>query len=105
MLHHVAHQKAIMTAVNSICHPISGDCGLFPTLHQNLHLSKAHDDILIQDGAANCMLLTAMALVAQLGPNNLDHNARRMHQHRSFCLYFLAAGIIFLCEEAEGNLY
>jgi hypothetical protein len=33
----MVHQEAYMTVVNTVCHPNTGNCGLFVTLNHNLH--------------------------------------------------------------------
>ena len=83
MFHHVAHQEPNTATVSTICHPDTCDCGLLATLNQNLHLPKAHNHILLQHGAANCMLLTGASMVAHQRADNLNHNAGRVSRYYS----------------------
>ena len=83
MFHHVAHQEPNATANDAIRHPIANDRSLLTTLNQNLHLPKAHDHILLQHRAANCMLLTGAAVVVHQCTDNLNDNAWRLSHHSS----------------------
>jgi hypothetical protein len=81
MFHNVAHQEPNTATVSTIGHPDTGHCGLLATVNQNLHLPKAHNHILLQHGATNCMLLTGAATVAHQRANNLNDDAGRVSGH------------------------
>ncbi len=77
MLHHVARQKTDATAINAVVDPDGTDRRLLLPLHQNLHLTEAHNDIIHHHLPAVEVLLTGAPLVAALHPNNLHNNVRR----------------------------
>jgi hypothetical protein len=75
MRSHVAHQEPGSAAINAIRHPIASNRSLLETINQNLHLPKAHNHILLQHRAANCVLLTGSATVAHQCADNFNDNA------------------------------
>ena len=83
MLHHVARQKTNTAAINAVIDPYGSDRRLLLPLHQYLHLAEAHDNVLRQHfPAVDGVLLTGASLVTLLCPDNLHHNAGRMHRRR-----------------------
>jgi len=56
--------------------PTASNHNLLLTVSQNLHLPKAHNHILLQHRAANCVLLTGVATVAHQHTDNLNNDAR-----------------------------
>ena len=83
MLHHVARQKTNTAAINAVIDPDGSDRRLLLPLHQYLHLAEVHDNVLRQHfPAVDVVLLTGASLVTPLCPDNLHHNAGRMHRRR-----------------------
>jgi hypothetical protein len=83
MLHHVARQKTYTAAINAVIDPDGSDRRLLLPLHQYLHLAEAHDNVLRHHfPAVDGVLLTGASLVTLLCPDNLHHNAGRMHRRR-----------------------
>ena len=79
VLYHVPRQKTNTTAIDPIVHPHGSDRRLLPPLNNNLHLPKAHHDIVLHHHpAVKRVLLTGAPLITTLRPNNLHNNARWM---------------------------
>jgi len=79
VLYHVPRQKTNTTAIDPIVHPHGSDRRLLPPLNNNLHLPKAHHDIVLHHHpAVKRVLLTGAPLVATLRPDDLYHDAGRM---------------------------
>jgi hypothetical protein len=97
MRNHVAHQEPDTTVIDAICHPIASDRSLLVTVNQNLHLLKAHNHILLQHRAANCVLLTGAATVAHQRTDNFNDDAGGMSGHSGLVMRAIGHGRVVLC--------
>ena len=76
-------------AVNTVCHPITGDCGLLPTFHLNLHFLKVLGQVLLYHATVNCMVLKGGGVSGHNGlmsPNGaIDHGWFLLERPRHIC--------------------